>query len=682
MNTLRFRTMTRISALVTAGMFILLPLSTAHAVAPLDDISTPVVDTVGALDKAEVEMAIQRVEDATDYRLNVVFADSFDGMSGARWAVQSAAQSGLVPTQDILFAVATVERSYGSAYPEGTSIARAITQVEDEALPYLSKGEWTNAVVAYADAVIDVHNGALGVANLSDVANASGSVTPREPMDWSGFLTVLKYLGFAILGMVLMFSAYVAYRTNKARTALKSTYATMSKQIALGLVEIDALVKKVETEIDYFSAEFPSFDARAAHKTVKVLGNRLADTFKLSNGDFADPKIALRERVDEGDGILAEHKNIRESIEATLSDFDTKREEARSIRESIPSVKSRADALSQRVVTTVTTLEEMSARLDSSALSGAVKATTSAQQSIANAQSRLDKVSRMTMDAPGMIVAEVKAAEKDMQTAEDHLDNATEMIASITRAPQEAREIMMAAHASISFFNQKSERMQAGKRQVSAMKKALDTYSTHDFTSGNPVKEVGALESTYQALNSAEGKVRESEIAIKRATNSYTRNKGKIKKQLMDTARFYEDNTRYLSGHDAPSSNKSETVLAHAESQAQAGKIISANEMLSKEVSRLEKEHATYTSAVAAVKRKEHEEKVREQRRKRAEEQRRLAAINAASFAASSHSMNHNSFGGFGGSGGSFGGSGGSFGGGFGGSGGSFGGSGGSGGSF
>lgn len=662
--------MTQISALVTAGMFILLPISTANAVAPLDDMSSSIVDTVDALDKAEVEMAIQRVEDATDYRLNVAFVDSFDGMSGARWAVQSAAQSGLVPTQDILFAVATVERAYGSAYPEGTSIARVITQVEDEALPYLSKGDWTNAVVAYADAVIDVHNGALGVANPSDVANTSGSVTPREPMDWSGLLTVLKYLGFAILGIVLMFGIYVAYRTNKARTALKVTYANMSKQIALGLVEIDALVKKAETEIDYFSAEFPSFDARAAHKNVKVLGNRLADTFKLSNGDFADPKIALPERVDEGDGILAEHKTIRESIEAMLSDFDTKREEARSIRDSIPSVKSRADALSQRVVTTVATLEEMSTRLDSRALSGAVKAATSAQQSIVNAQSRLDKVSRMTVDAPGMIVAEAKAAEKDMQTAEDHIVNATEMIAAITRAPQEAREIMEAAQASISFFNQKSERMQVGKRQVGAMKKALNTYSTHDFTSGNPVKAVGALESAYQALNSAEDKVRAAEIAIKRATNQYPQNQAKVKDQLKETVQFYKVNARYLSRHDAPSSSKSESVLADAERQARAGEIISANEMLSKEVRRLEEKHASYTSFVSEVKRKEREEEERERRRKRAEEQRRLAAITAASVAAASYNSSHSSSG-FGG-----------FGGGFGGSGGSFGGSGGSGGSF
>lgn len=659
-NTLRSRAMKRVSAIFAVGMLTVLPMSAASAVAPLDDLPTPIVDTVSALDKVEVEMAIQRVEDATDYRLNVAFVDSFDGMSGARWAVQSAEQSGLVPTQDILFAVATEDRAYGSAYPEGTDVARVITKIEDRALSSLGAGEWTDAVVKYADAVIDVHNGDLGAVRPAPVFNDA----PSEPIDFSGFFTVLKFIGFALLAAAAGFGAFLLAKIAKAHQAIKDEYASLKKQMALSLVELDAMLKKAESEIDYFSAEFPAFNARKAHKANKALETTLAETFEFSSTEFVDEKTPLRTRVQKGKDVMSQHEDIQAAINNMMSDFERQREEARNILEDVPAITKDVDSNAKQIADTLEHIEDLSKRYDASALEEAVRAIESAHAYSKSAKEGLSKVAAMSNEAPGLLVVAVDSVRKDNERAESALRSAKRSIMALSNAHRNAQKILGNARMSLRYLEESKARTQQAKTQMAAMKQALDTYSTHDFKQGSPLVALADLESVYNNLASVERHIRDEERALAEATARFPRAKKEIAAMVQEISSFYTNKSRYLKRASAPSDTKSVAAIQIAEGEVKTGSIIVAVGILEEELRRLNNVRSEYVNEAARAKREEEEEERRKRRKEEEERRRRNAAIYSASTASSFSSYSSSSsFGGggsFGGSGGSFGGSGGS----------------------
>jgi len=124
----------------------------AHAEPPLD-MRGDITDTAGVLgdDTPRVQKALDNFTKETGFKLFVVYVESFDGLSGAQWADQTAAKSG-IGTTDILLAVSTEDRRYGITVPREHPLDdQDFRDVETgDIRPALSEGDWAGAAIAAA----------------------------------------------------------------------------------------------------------------------------------------------------------------------------------------------------------------------------------------------------------------------------------------------------------------------------------------------------------------------------------------------------------------------------------------------------------------------------------------------------------------------------------------------------
>ena len=139
-------------------------LTAARAEPPLSTLDGDVTDRAGVLGDrtADVQAALDRVFDETEYQLFVVFTESFDGMDGLSWANATANGARLGPN-DVLLAVATGERMYGLSIDPASSITDGqqdrIEAVTETALRTAAnapdgEGDWGAAAIAAADELI------------------------------------------------------------------------------------------------------------------------------------------------------------------------------------------------------------------------------------------------------------------------------------------------------------------------------------------------------------------------------------------------------------------------------------------------------------------------------------------------------------------------------------------------
>ena len=126
----------------------------ASADEPADLAGAYIVDTVGVLDgrEAEVQLALDRLANETGVQLFVVYVASFDGIApDENWAVTTADLNRL-GTDDILLAVATVDRNYGVRYASDFRLAAdETTAVERLTEDRLREDDWASAAITAAD---------------------------------------------------------------------------------------------------------------------------------------------------------------------------------------------------------------------------------------------------------------------------------------------------------------------------------------------------------------------------------------------------------------------------------------------------------------------------------------------------------------------------------------------------
>lgn len=114
-----------------------------------DDI-TDHADALG-MGRDAVQDAIDRLDAETDYRLFVVYVESFDGAEASRWASATATDAGL-GDEDLLLAVAVRDRHYALSVGEGIDLgADQLARVESATEERLVEDEWAAAAIVAAD---------------------------------------------------------------------------------------------------------------------------------------------------------------------------------------------------------------------------------------------------------------------------------------------------------------------------------------------------------------------------------------------------------------------------------------------------------------------------------------------------------------------------------------------------
>lgn len=144
------------SLLVTlvAGLFIsLMAMPAAFAERPfaVQGKITDASNVLGA-DHQRVESALKTFSKQTGFDLLVVYVNSFDGMSGDKWAEQAATKSSL-GTTDILLAIATEDSTFGVAQPDDHVMSKEdfATVAQKDILPAVEDHAYADATIKAAD---------------------------------------------------------------------------------------------------------------------------------------------------------------------------------------------------------------------------------------------------------------------------------------------------------------------------------------------------------------------------------------------------------------------------------------------------------------------------------------------------------------------------------------------------
>ncbi|MDR0959128.1 MAG: TPM domain-containing protein [Propionibacteriaceae bacterium] len=228
-------------ALVCALPLLLAGAAPAHAEPPLTTMSGSIVDNAGVLDsedRSDIQAALNRLADDTDYQLFVVYVTSFDGMDGHDWAIATAENLHL-GAHDLLLAVATQDRLYGLDAAKDSGLSDSVlNSMMNAIVDELRDSDWAEAAIA-------------GANNLRGRLDSGGA-------------------GFAVAGVgvaaVAGGAGYLAWRNKRKKSGQTASAqpdelaamptAELDSKASSALLEIDDAVKTSEEELGFAQAEF------------------------------------------------------------------------------------------------------------------------------------------------------------------------------------------------------------------------------------------------------------------------------------------------------------------------------------------------------------------------------------------------------------------------------------------
>lgn len=256
--------------------------STATAEPP-HRLPDPVSDPAEVLDdaqRASITQAADRLFTDHQVQLWVVYVRSFDGLSSADWAQQTARISELGGNDDVLLAVATDDRAY-RLYP-----ARAISGLDDgeladiassDVVPALRRGDWAGAGVGAAD----------GLGRALDPSN-------------TGLIVGGVVGGVAVVGV----GGVVLYSRRRKRRQVEAGLETVREQELTG----DQLAQQPLDVLDPWSREVLTDTDNAIRTSEEEL--------RLAVGEFGEGQTApFAEAVDAAKRGLATSFALRQRLD-------------------------------------------------------------------------------------------------------------------------------------------------------------------------------------------------------------------------------------------------------------------------------------------------------------------------------------------------------------------------------
>ncbi|WP_041306743.1 TPM domain-containing protein [Mycolicibacterium vanbaalenii] len=392
---------------------------------------TYLTDNAGALDTAgtaEVQAAIDRLYNEERIRLWVVFVDDFSGQDAQTWTQTTFARSDL-GNQDVILAVATVDRAYALIAPKGGAVRVDIDKVRTQQVePLLRTGDWAGAAVAAAEGL---------------AGSGGGSVS------WTGVLVVLAVIALALAALVL----WQRRRRRKRREAefAAAQRVDPSDANALAAVPLDALdelsrkivvdvdneLRTSESELALAVEEFGEQDTAPFSRAVANARTTLAQALNVRQIlDDAVPETPMQRRDLLTRVIVAAAKADRE--------LEAQREAFAQLRDLLINAPSRLDTLTQQMVDLTArltpaeqTLEQLKSQFAETALVSVSDNIDEARQRLAFADQSITTarglVSRPA-DRQGGLVDAIHAAEAALGQARTLLDAVDSASTDINRA--------------------------------------------------------------------------------------------------------------------------------------------------------------------------------------------------------------------------------------------------------
>jgi len=346
----------------------------AEATSPVDLGGAHVVDTVNVVGTrgAEITAATDSLYAKTKLQLFVVYVDSFTGVTDKRAWASSVAQRNGLGANDILLAVATVDRNYSIHY--GTAAPDASTRgaIEtNDIIPALKNNDWVGAAVAAAKG----YAGASG-SSTGSTSTGSGGESHQGPPGNSGAGSALPVVIILILLALVALGIVFSARSRRARVAVGvasdppgPTQDQLDRRATSLLVQLDDSLKTSEQELGFAVAQFGTEVTRPFSASLETAKSQVAEAFSIrqklddSVPESPEEKRTMTARIIE----LCETADTE--LDAQADAFDDLRKLEENAPSALAAVVTDAEAVKARLEIARATLAQLQASYSPAALS-------------------------------------------------------------------------------------------------------------------------------------------------------------------------------------------------------------------------------------------------------------------------------------------------------------------------
>ncbi|WP_448003944.1 TPM domain-containing protein [Agromyces bauzanensis] len=397
----------------------------AWAEDPVDFGSTPVVDTVGALD-GRTDEAIDRAADASGRQLFVAYVDEFTNPEAAdTWANDTAIANNM-GAEDYLLAVAIEERAYYlSADAEASLSDDELDRLQLEVIePQLRDDDWAGAAIAAADFLGGGSGGAGGGGGWG--------------WGWGWGWVWIIVIAAVVIGIV----AIVLARRRKQRPAAEQgppppSIEELRREAGGALVAADDAVKTSEEELAFAVASYgeeATADFRTALDGARA---KLAEAFALQQRlDDATPDSDDERRAWYG-GIIRLAGEADALLDAQAEHFDALRALERNAPAELERVRAEADAARAAIAPAAERLAALTAQYAASAVAPIADNPAQADARLAFARGALDEAATaLGAGRAGDAAVEIRAAEEAADQAKLLSDAVDRLATDLSAADQ------------------------------------------------------------------------------------------------------------------------------------------------------------------------------------------------------------------------------------------------------
>lgn len=482
-----------------------LTVAPASAQAP-GRLASQITDPTGAFGNqtAQVQAALDKLDQAKGLQLWVAYVASFDGLSGSTWAARTADASGL-GGNDLLFAVAINDRAYGySAAEQGPSDSQIQSAITKYVEPKLAAEQWAASAIALAD----------GLRGSSGGSSGSTSLLP-----WLVGGAALLGVGGLLLTRGRRGGAQPQGKpAGGAVPPPAVAEADLRKQAAAALIDADDSLKTSEQELGFAIAQFGEDQAKPFSDALEESRAELKAAFALQQK--LDDAVAdtPADRIAWLHEIIQRCQSADQRLDDQVAAFDKLRALERDVDKILPGLQRRAAALGARISTAQATVDTLAAQFPPAA-------TKLISDNLVEASHRLNFAATAVQKGTELLTGgDRNSAVANARAAEEALGQADQLLASIERAPSDLAQSQAAISALLVETDKdvaEAERLGTSGELAPVVQHARETlaWARQVTSAGNydPLTTRRALQEADNALESALGPARDAAAARARA---------------------------------------------------------------------------------------------------------------------------------------------------------------------
>ncbi|HWL01960.1 MAG TPA: TPM domain-containing protein [Microbacteriaceae bacterium] len=467
-----------------------------------------VADQTGLLDVTRAEAAIADLEASSGIHLLVAFVDDFGGADPQAWAEETAQRSGATGDDDIVLAVAIDISSYWVSVAQDFRFSDAqLAAIEEDALiPGLSSGDFTGAIVAYAQALGDA---AAPVVPGNPTGEADAAAAPN--LGWIVWLVV----GLVIVGLIIWFVVRARRKRAAAQPAVESQEA-LEQRAGRMLVQLDDAVRSGEQELGFAQAQFGDGAARAYQEALEAAKAGLREAFSIQQQlDDAYPEPA-----DEARAMVLKVIELAEAAGAKLDEqataFDDLRELEQHLPALLPQVETERASAAARVPAAQSTLTTLASRYAEPAIAPVAGNIDQATALLAFVDER--RATAQSATASGE-TGEAALAVRDAQSSLAQVDTLLDAVDDTAKALADASASLESAVAELRQDVDAADRLDPDPaiegrlpEAISAAQSALDAADPR-----SPADSIARIQQANTALDEVFAAVQGEQVAFDRA---------------------------------------------------------------------------------------------------------------------------------------------------------------------